>query len=294
MPALVATSGPPRGHAFMRVARARSAFSRALRTLVCNRQPSRSACAHARDLHTRTRAWNFPRSIMETIMRLHFQQLTEPIASCLEHYCTELLEHPLLDAARTGSLTTTTLHQFAFQQYSDSITWIPMLAQMKSKALRSRRLQAAIRDNIAHEAGLDGTSHVTLAVELMRSLGIQRLDDFPVDTFGRTAALWLSDAFVELSEPALAGWLLTAETLVPLMFAAIKPAFDPIANTRYFSEHIAVDADEHASWMADAVADVIAIYGSDCIPLVTDGMADAWAETREVPDQLWERQCASR
>ena len=31
-----------------------------------------------------------------------------------------------------------------------------MLAQMKSKATRSRRLRTAIEDNIAHEAGLGG------------------------------------------------------------------------------------------------------------------------------------------
>lgn len=97
----------------------------------------------------------------------------------------------------------------------------------------------------------------------------------------------------KLPEPAIAGWLLTAETLVPLMFATIKPCFDRIGDTRYFSEHIAVDADEHASWMAEAVADVVALYGPESVPIVSAGMADAWQETREVPDRLWERQCAS-
>jgi hypothetical protein len=227
-------------------------------------------------------------------MRIHFQQLTEPIFSRLDRYRAELLEHPLLDAARRGTLSEATLQQFAFYQYVDSVTWIPMLAQMKSKAARSRRLQDAIRDNIAHEAGLDGTSHVALAVALMRSLGIKRLDDFPADAFTDPAEMWLSDPFAEFSEPAIAGWLLTAETLVPLLFAAIKPCFDPLGDTRYFSEHIAVDADEHASWMAEAVADVVALYGPGSVPIITAGMADAWQETREVPDRLWEQQCASR
>lgn len=227
-------------------------------------------------------------------MRVHFHQLTEPICSRLDGYRAELLQHPLLDAARRGLLSETTLREFAFHQYVDSITWIPMLAQMKSKATRSRRLQAAIRDNIAHEAGLDGTAHVTLAVALMRSLGIECLAGFSTETFGDSASMWLSDPFVEFPEPAIAGWLLTAETLVPLLFAAIKPCFDRIGDTRYFSEHIAVDADEHSSWMAEAVADVIALYGPESIPIVTAGMADAWQETREVPDRLWEQQCASR
>jgi hypothetical protein len=227
-------------------------------------------------------------------MRLHFHQLTEPIFARLDHYRSELLEHPLLDAARRGSLSRETLHQFACHQYSDSITWIPMLAQMKAKATRSQRLQTAIRDNIAHEAGLDGTSHVTLAVDLLRSLGIVNLDAFPVATITDTASMWLSDGFAAMTEPAIAGWLLTAETLVPLMFAAVVPSFAPLGDTRYFNEHIAVDADEHASWMAEAVEDVIALYGPDAIPQITAGMADAWQETREVPDELWRAQCASR
>src|SRR4051812_47909405 len=144
-------------------------------------------------------------------MRIHFHQLTEPIFAQLDRYRAELVEHPLLQAASRGTLDDTTLHHFAFHQYSDSITWIPMLAQMKALATRSRRLQAAIRDNISHEAGLDGVSHVTLAVELMRSMGLTHLDAFPTRTFADTATMWLSDDFVHCPEPAIAGWLLAAE-----------------------------------------------------------------------------------
>jgi hypothetical protein len=230
---------------------------------------------------------------MESTMRLHTKQETEPIFATLERYRAELLEHPLLVAARTGQLERTTLLQFAFYQYSDSITWIPMLAQMKSRALRSRRLRAAIEDNIGHEAGIGGTSHVTLAAQLMRSLGVRELAGFPTDGLGRTAQLWLSDEFVEMSEPALAGWLLTAETLVPELFAVMQPCFDGIADTAYFSHHIAVDSDEHAAWMAEAVDDVVSLYGPPCVPLVLEGMADAWQETLEDPDALWRQRCAS-
>jgi hypothetical protein len=230
---------------------------------------------------------------MEDTMRYHAKQETEPIFATLERYRTELLEHPLLVAARTGQLERTTLLQFAFHQYSDSITWIPMLAQMKSRALRSRRLRAAIEDNIGHEAGIGGTSHVTLAAQLMRSLGVHGLAGFPTEGFGRTAQLWLSDEFVEMSEPALAGWLLTAETLVPELFAVMAPCFDGIADIAYFSHHIAVDSDEHAAWMAEAVDEVVALYGPPCVPLVLAGMADAWQETLEDPDALWRQRCAS-
>ncbi len=230
-------------------------------------------------------------------MRLHLKQHTEPIFTVLDRYRAELAQHPLLEAARAGQIEKPILLHFAYYQYSDSITWIPMLAQMKSKALRSRRLQRAIEDNIAHEAGLGSVSHVALAVQLMRSLGIRTLDDFPTEGFGKTASLWLSDRFAAMSEPELAGWLLTAEDLVPRMFAVMKPCFDaigPEVDRTYFSEHIAVDADEHAKWMAEAVDEVVAIYGPECVPSVLEGMADAWQETLEDPDDLWGRRCASR
>ena len=159
-------------------------------------------------------------------MRYHAKQETEPIFATLDRYRAELLEHPLLVAARSGQIERATLLQFAFYQYSDSITWIPMLAQMKAKALKSGRLRKAIEDNIGHEAGLGGTSHVTLAVSLMRSLGIDCVDGFPTATLTQEANEWLSAEFAAATEPRIAGWLLTAESLVPLMFATVQPCYD--------------------------------------------------------------------
>jgi pyrroloquinoline quinone (PQQ) biosynthesis protein C len=231
---------------------------------------------------------------MEVFMRLHSKQFTEPIFSRLADYRDQLTEHPLLVASRTGRLTRHTLEQFAFHQYSDSILWIPMLAQMKSAARRSRRLRQAIEDNIAHEAGLAATSHVALAVDMMRSLGMRSLEGMPIETFARSATLWLSDAFADQTEPEVAGFLLTAETLVPLMFAALEPSFTAIGcDTSYFREHISVDSEEHSTWMADAVSDIVTIYGESCVEQIVDGMVDAWQETREVPDTLWRMQCES-
>jgi len=227
-------------------------------------------------------------------MRVHLKQYTEPIFNELAGYGVQLVSHPLLTAARTGELSTKTLHEFAFHQYSDSILWIPMLAQMKSAARKSSRLRDAIEANIGHEAGLGGTSHVTLAVQFMRSLGITHLDDMPTQTFARSATLWLSPAFNAMSEPEVAGWLLTAETLVPMMFAALEPSFAALgADTRYLREHVHVDCDEHARWMAESVDEIVDLYGPDCCDDIRAGMADAWQETREIPDTLWRSQCAS-
>jgi hypothetical protein len=125
---------------------------------------------------------------------------------------------------------------------------------------------------------------------------VRTLDAYPTLSFGTTASLWLSDAFVDMTEPALAGWLLTAETLVPEMFAVVKPCFEalPDADTTYFTQHVAVDTDEHARWMAEAVDEVVEIYGPACVPGVLAGMADAWEETLDDPDTLWRLRCASR
>jgi hypothetical protein len=223
-------------------------------------------------------------------MRKHMKEYTEPIFDRLHDYRARLIEHPFL-TAREHPLPL--LHEFAFHQYADSILWIPMLAQMRGKAARSQRLRDAIADNIAHEAGLHATSHVALAVALMRSLSIDH--ELPWDVLANSAQLWLSDAFAAFGEPEVAGFLLVAETLVPVMFAALEPSFAAIgAETRYFTEHVAVDTDEHANWMAEAVEDVLAIYGPDIAPRIAAGMADAWDETRDIPDQLWRARCASR
>jgi pyrroloquinoline quinone (PQQ) biosynthesis protein C len=220
----------------------------------------------------------------------------QPIFDLLGNYREQLARHPLMEAARTGQLSTEILLELAFYQYSDSILWIPMLAQMKELAVRSKRLRTAIEDNIGHEAGLGGTSHVMLAVTMMRSLGVRELTAFPTTTFANSATLWLSDGFAQQPEPEVAGWLLVAESLVPQMFAEVAPCYARIAgcDTRYFTQHVAVDNDEHAQWMSEAVADVMQIYGPSAREVVIAGMTDAWQETIEVPDSLWRRACASR
>ena len=228
-------------------------------------------------------------------MRMHLKQYTEPIVETLAGYRAQLVEHPFLVAARTGELPAELLREFAFHQYSDSILWIPMLAQMRSKATRSHRLRRAIADNIAHEAGLVAESHVTLAVALMRSLGVTALDELPVHVLADSAGLWLSDTFAAMTEPEVAGFLLGAETLVPVMFAEVLPSFAAAgADTTYFTEHVSVDTDEHSTWMIESVEDVLDAYGARATAEIAVGMADAWHETIEIPERLWRARCASR
>jgi hypothetical protein len=134
---------------------------------------------------------------------------------------------------------------------------------------------------------------------MMRSLGVRgELEGrFPTSTFAKSATLWLTDEFAGQAEAEVAGWLLVAESLVPQMFADVVGCYAAIegCDARYFTQHVVVDNDEHARWMREAVADVMQIYGAaEARDAVMAGMADAWAETREVPDHLWRRACASR
>src|SRR5262245_59926056 len=180
---------------------------------------------------------------------------TERIFKLLRRYCAEFAEHPLLRDADENTIPLWLLREFAFHQYSDSILWIPMLALMKSKAVRSSRLRRAIEENICCEAGLGTTAHVQLAGNLLRSLDIISVESFPTASYAESANWWLSSDFAELNEPAIAGWLLVAETLVPIMFARMKGCFDRIdgCDTAYLAEHVTVDTDEHSAWMAEAV-----------------------------------------
>lgn len=240
-------------------------------------------------------AFAFPSPPLRVTILTTPRALAAPVFAQLDRYCAQFAEHPFFLAAHDDRIPRPLLHEFAFYQYSDSVLWIPMLALMKSKATRSERLRRAIEENIRCEAGLGGVSHVQFAVNLMRSLGIESVDDFAPDTFTTSASLWLSRDFADFSEPEMAGWLLAAEMLVPIMFARMKVAFDriPGCDTAYLAEHVAVDSDEHATWMAESVEEVVSLYGAASVPEVLAGLEDAWVETVEIPDLLHEKLCAS-
>lgn len=216
---------------------------------------------------------------------------TSKITQRLSQFCHEFTNHGFFKFVQKNQLPISILKEFAFYQYSDSILWIPMLSQMKSKAVRSIRLKRAIEDNIRCEAGIGGISHITMAKDFMRSLQIKNIDEFPTETFARSASLWLSDEFEKFSEPEVAGWLLVAETLVPIMFLKMKEAYRhlPESSLQYFEEHIDVDSEQHSAWMMEAVEDVVKIYGKESINQILDGMMDAFEETKEIPNLLFRK-----
>jgi hypothetical protein len=210
------------------------------------------------------------------------------IEALLADYRLKFLRHPFFAAAHHAKLPRKTLVEFAFHQYSDSILWVPRLSLMKSK-VTAPRLARALHENIAHETGLDGPSHIALARAMLRSLGVRSLAAFPRGTFSGTAAMWLSDDFESFDEAEIAGWLLIAETLVPLMFERMLDAMRATGcDTAYFEQHIAVDGDEHSQWMHESIAEILARAGANgtAAHAVEAGMADAFEEAVQVPDRL--------
>ena len=219
------------------------------------------------------------------------------IANLLAAYRARFLAHPFLEAARKNQIPQPILQEFAFNQYSDSILWVPMLSLMKSRVTAPRLLRA-IHENIEHETGLKGSSHIDLARQMMRSLGLTDLNRFPAQTFSNSAQMWLSEDFAEYSfgEAEIAGWLMVAETLVPLMFEAMMPSFASIPDCKvdYFSEHVSVDGDQHSIWMRESVREILDLGTRSTPAKIIAGMKDAMEETLEIPNQLWEKlQCAS-
>jgi pyrroloquinoline quinone (PQQ) biosynthesis protein C len=198
--------------------------------------------------------------------------------------------HPLFQEAKYGKLSASILKEFALYQYSDSILWVPMLSLMKSKVRRSDRFRRAIEDNIRCETGIGNVSHITLARDLMRSLGVEALSHDHLCFLQESINFWLSDDFARFTEPMVVGWLLVAETLVPQMFSKMLPCFEELGcDVIYFKEHISVDVDEHSQWMSESVQDVLSLYGPESASEILQGMEEAWEETVEIPERLYQK-----
>jgi len=113
------------------------------------------------------------------------------------------------------------------------------------------------------------------------ALGISA-STIPGRPFGRTAALWLADAFVELSEPrSTAGS--SPRDLVRLC-RAISPR-SIRSRKRVLQRAHRRRCRRARERMADAVADVIELYGQTA-SRSSRGMAEAWQEgPARVPDR---------
>ena len=214
----------------------------------------------------------------------------------LNLYRNYFLKHSFFKEAIDKQIPSSVLMEFALYQYSDGVLWVPMLSLMKSKIEKSTRLRKAIEDNICCETGIGGVSHVELVRKMINSLNLDCLGESSSYFVLKNLNFWLSQEFEEFTEPMVVGWLLVAETLVPIMFEKMQACFAPLGcDTLYFSEHVSVDGDEHSRWMSEAAHDVVAAYGAEqSVGAILHGMREAWLETISVPDLLYQKVLNSR
>jgi pyrroloquinoline quinone (PQQ) biosynthesis protein C len=213
------------------------------------------------------------------------QRLTDAVARFKE----ELESHPIAKMAQEGTIPESILREYARIQYVDSVLWIPMLALIKGKTT-SPRLMKAVRANILCEAGYDGKPHVTMAKEFVESIGEPTFYGDYSDYAPRSAhAVEVMNGIAGMNEAELSGWLLAAETLVPIFFSIFRPAFArlPGVDLRYLDEHISVDADEHSQWMNEAVREILKDEAT--FEHILNGIRIGGRLTLSIPDVLYSR-----
>ncbi len=161
--------------------------------------------------------------------------------------------HELFERGRAGLLNPETVTELAYAQWLDSNMWVPMLALMKDQ-VKNPRLKRAIIENIQCEAGVFGTSHVELARRFAESVGAASAQP----GFERPDIAETARQVTSFTEAEIAGWLYAAEMLVPDLFKNMRPLYEGRKGARlaYLDEHIKVDADEHAKWMREAIAEI--------------------------------------
>ena len=209
-------------------------------------------------------------------------------------YAEKLATHPIAELCRRGEVPRRELDEFVRAQYADSTRWVPMLSQMKDVVTEPRLVKALI-ENIECETGCYGMAHTTLAKNFAESIGVS--PSF-VDTRGfapiAVHGMEIMNAIASMSEPMICGWLMVAEALVPVLFQVFRPAFErmPSADLEYFDEHIRVDSDEHAEWMAEAAEALLT--RSDCYAELMLGIDIGARVTFSVPDAVYARTLAAR
>ncbi len=211
----------------------------------------------------------------------------QTIQQRLEIHADRMRRHPIGQLIREQRLPASVTREFAAIQYIDSVLWVPMLALMKDRAT-SPRLRRALTDNLLCEAGANHTSHITLCRQFVESLGIMpsfgnyndhsRLATHPVE---------IMNSVTGLSEEEIAGWILAAESLVPVMFALFLPEFEKIsgADLTYLREHINIDSDEHSQWMQEAVNELLSRAGAD--QGIVSGLEIGARVALSIPDALY-------
>ncbi len=209
------------------------------------------------------------------------------VTDLVELYAEQMKTHPLQSVFILPNTPRALVQEFAGIQYVDSVLWVPMLAIMKDRA-KNEKLYDALRDNLLCEAGASAKSHVMLCQEFVKSVGIapyfgnfneySSLAGHPIEVMNGVSGM---------NEEQIAGFNLMSEAMVPYLFKMVLPAFKRIPNcdTTYLTDHITVDADEHAEAMMLAVSSMIEQGAS--LGSILEGIHLSARTALSIPDALY-------
>jgi hypothetical protein len=174
--------------------------------------------------------------------------MNEKIDSMLKSLRHQVAHHPV----GTNPLPRQALELFALAQYRDSDVWLGWFIKMMDM-VKNPVLKAALAHNFLDEAGAvngrigGGTSHMTLCLRFIRSLGLEPGSAAMAQTISSHGEA-LIQLIPSMSEAEIAGWVLGTEELVPALFALFLPHFERLGgvDTEYLTTHIQVDVGDHA------------------------------------------------
>lgn len=209
------------------------------------------------------------------------------IKTLLDQYIGQMQTHPLHEIFQNPNTPRKLLNEFAGIQYVDSVLWVPMLAIMKDRA-KNEKLHKALLDNLLCEAGANHQSHIVLCQEFIKSINVSPFfGNFHEYSSLSSHPVQMMNAVSGMSEEQIAGFNLVSEAIVPSLFKMVLPAFKriPGCDTKYFTDHITVDADDHAKDMMDAVTDMIEKGAST--GAILEGMHLSARTALSIPDSLY-------
>ena len=225
-------------------------------------------------------------TITSTIHPIHNEPMGE-VFLLMNQYIEQMRTHPLQSVFLSPNTPRSLVNEFASIQYVDSVLWVPMLAVMKDR-VKNEKLYEALKDNLLCEAGANHESHVMLCQRFIKSVGVSpfygnynehsNLASHPVEIMNGVSGM---------NEEQIAGFNLISEAMVPYLFKMVLPAFKriPGADTQYLTDHISVDADDHAQAMINAIEDMID-HGSN-IGGIMEGMHLSARTALSIPDALY-------
>lgn len=181
----------------------------------------------------------------------------------LDGYKEQISNHPIVALCEASNPPREMLAAFAREQLVDGTAWVPMLALIKD-ASHSELLADAVRFNLLDEVGCadqrPGLAHMTLLKRFVASLGVTtKYSDYHTFAPESVQPMAVMLGLAGRADDALvAGWLLSQEVLLPVIFRIFRPAYAkafPSADLEFLVVHEEVDDEDHAEFVRRALLD---------------------------------------